>query len=152
MWVIVVVLLVVIVVLGYFLVATPAPSSGTQATTTTEGTGTNTGNTGGISDVTVTAPKSGATVPKSFTVTGQAPGSWFFEATFPLEVRDPSGAVVGTGHATALSDWMTTDQVPFTADITVSGYSGPATLVLKKDNPSGLPQNDGSMTVPITIQ
>lgn len=149
MWVIVVLLLIVIVVLGYFLVMIPVPTSNAQAATTSSNTGSTDTQTN--SDVVVDAPRSGASVPKTFTVTGQAPGAWYFEASFPIEVRDPSGLVVGTGHATALSDWMTTAPVAFKADITVAGYSGPATLVLKKDNPSGLPQNDGSVTIPITI-
>ncbi|MFM2414968.1 MAG: hypothetical protein RI911_661, partial [Candidatus Parcubacteria bacterium] len=28
---------------------------------------------------------------------------------------------------------------------------GPATLILKKDNPSGEPQNDASLSIPITV-
>lgn len=158
MWFIVVVLLVVIVAMGYFLVTTPASDTGTQtATTTTQGTGTNTNtntDTGTDlgSNITVTAPKSGATVPKTFTVTGSAPGTWYFEASFPIEVRNASGTVIGTAPATALSDWMTTGQVAFKADVTTTGYTGPATLVLKRDNPSGLPENDRSVSMPITIQ
>ncbi|MBV9159311.1 MAG: hypothetical protein JO019_01805, partial [Candidatus Kaiserbacteria bacterium] len=46
----------------------------------------------------------------------------------------------------------TTGQVTFTAQVSISGYKGPATLVLSKDNPSGLPQNDDSVSIPITIQ
>ena len=150
MWFIVALLLVVIVVLTYFLITLPAPALNSQATSTTTGTETIATSTNTV--VVIDAPKSGALVSKTFSVTGSAPGTWYFEASFPIEVRDPSGLMAGTGHATALSDWMTTAQVPFKADITVTGYSGPAVLVLKKDNPSGLPQNDGSMTLPIVIQ
>ena len=163
-WVIIVVLLVVIGVLAWLLFTTPA-STTTNVTATTTGsvatstaTTTTTGSTTGTSTSTaakkptVTSPKSGATVAKIFTVTGQAPGTWYFEAVFPVEVRNPQGAVVGTGQAHAQGDWMTTAMVPFTASVTVTGYSGPATLVLKKDNPSGLPQNDASTTVSIIVQ
>ena len=151
MWVIIALLFVVILVLGYFLVATPAPVHKTPvATSTTDGVATTTNT--GTSDVTVITPQSGASVPKKFTVTGSAPGTWYFEASFPIEVRTLANTVVGTGHATALTDWMTTAQVAFKADMTVSGYSGPAILVLKRDNPSGLPQNDASTSIPIVIQ
>lgn len=102
--------------------------------------------------VAVDAPESGANVPQSFSVTGTAPGPWFFEASFPIEVRDANGTVLTTGIATALSDWMTIDDVAFKADITVTGYSGPATLVLKRDNASGLPEHDASVSIPITIE
>lgn len=102
--------------------------------------------------VVVDAPESGANVPKSFTVTGKAPGPWFFEASFPIEVRSATGTLLVQTHATALTDWMTTDDVAFKADITTTGYTGPATLILMRDNPSGLPQNDASISLPITIQ
>jgi len=42
--------------------------------------------------------------------------------------------------------------VPFTAQVTVEDYSGPATLVLLKDNPSGLPENDDSVSFSVVIQ
>ena len=107
--------------------------------------------------VVVTIPASGATVGKTFTVTGEAPGNWYFEASFPIEVRDAGNNKVGQGKvgqgiAQAQSDWMTTAQVPFKADVTVTGYTGPVTLILMRDNPSGLPENDDSLSVPITIQ
>lgn len=103
--------------------------------------------------VDIDAPGLGDPVFKNFTVTGKAPGPWFFEASFPVEVRNPQGAVVGTGIATALTEWMTENDVAFKADVTISGnYSGPATLVLIRDNPSGLPEHAGSVSMPITIQ
>jgi len=68
-------------------------------------------------------------------------------------VQDENGDKVGIGQMQAKGDWMTTDLVNFTADITIDqAYSGPATLVLLKDNESGLPQNDDSLEIPITIQ
>lgn len=102
--------------------------------------------------VEIDAPGFGDPVFKNFTVTGKAPGPWFFEASFPIEIRNAAGAVVATGHATALTDWMTTDDVAFKAEITVTTYTGPATLVLLRDNASGLPEHAGSVSMPITIQ
>lgn len=132
--------------------AAQAPSN-TQATTTVEQTGNTSTSTASIADrVVIDAPKSGATVPKIFTVTGKAPGNWYFEASFPIEVRNASGTVVATGHATALTDWMTIDDVAFKADITVASYKGPATLVLMNDNPSGDPERQFQKSIPITIQ
>lgn len=148
MWAIVVVLLIVILGMGYVLFATP---SGT-ATITPGGTGTGTG-TGTLSDrVVIDAPKANSTVFKNFTVTGKAPGPWYFEASFPIVVRSATGSILASGIATALSDWMTTDDVPFKADIFItSSYVGDATLVLMRDNPSGLPENDDAISIPIAI-
>lgn len=102
--------------------------------------------------VVVDAPKANARVPKSFTVTGKAPGPWYFEASFPIEVRSATGTVLVQKPATALTDWMTTDDVAFKVELTVTGYTGPATLVLHRDNPSGLPENDASVSIPIVIE
>lgn len=102
-------------------------------------------------NVKVTSPLPKASVPKTFTVSGQARGTWFFEASFPVQVRDKDNNKVGQGIAQAQSDWMTTDFVPFTTNITVTGYSGPATLVLLKDNPSGLPENEDAVSFPVVI-
>jgi len=165
-------ILVLVIIVGVFIWAVVGQplmnNSGTATTTPTVNTGGNTGENGGSTGgnggtgvqtaaelaqrVVVDAPKQNATVPKNFSVTGKAPGPWFFEASFPIEVRNASGTVVATGIATALSDWMTTADVPFKADIVVNTYKGPATLVLKRDNPSGLPQNDASKSMSITIQ
>jgi hypothetical protein len=94
----------------------------------------------------------GGTVLPNFTITGEARGTWYFEADFPVEVRDPDGHVVGRGIAQAQGEWMTTNFVPFSAPIVVENYSGPATLILHKDNPSGLPEHDDSVSFPITVQ
>jgi len=103
--------------------------------------------------VSITEPVSGGTVGDAFTVSGKAPGNWYFEASFPIQVRDVNGNVIGRSHANAQGDWMTTDLVSFTATINIEGgYKGPATLILLRDNPSGLPENDDSVTIPIIIK
>jgi hypothetical protein len=103
--------------------------------------------------VSITQPVSGAEVGGSFTVSGKAPGNWYFEASFPIQVRDGEGNVIARTHATAQSDWMTTELVAFTATVHIDGgYKGPADLILLRDNPSGLPEHDDSTTIPIIIK
>ena len=103
--------------------------------------------------ITVDAPHAGAVVGKSFSVTGHARGLWFFEASFPVVVLDQDGNVLASAPATTTAEWMTNDLIPFTADLMVpESYVGPATLELKKDNPSGDPRNDASLSYPITVQ
>ena len=105
------------------------------------------------SRVKVTSPLKNATVGKTFTVTGEAPGAWYFEASFPVLVQDKDGNKIGQIAAQAQGVWMTEKQVPFIAKLIISGnYTGPATLVLLKDNPSGMPENDDSVSFPITIK
>lgn len=85
-------------------------------------------------------------------IRGRARGTWFFEASFPVKLLDDSGATLARGIATAQGEWMTTDFVPFTATLTYGVPSvGPGTLVLQKDNPSGLPENDDQLIVPVEL-
>ena len=86
-------------------------------------------------------------------VTGKARGNWFFEASFPIVVTNWDGLIIGQGIATAQGEWMTAEFVPFSASIT---YTLPTdtpynrgTLILKKDNPSGLPEHDDAREIPI---
>ncbi len=86
-------------------------------------------------------------------VRGEARGVWFFEATFPLELIGPDGVVIASGRATAIGDWMTMGFVPFEAEIPYQ-IEAPvaATLVLRRDNPSDLPQNDAAATYPVRLR
>lgn len=102
----------------------------------------------------VTAPTVGASVSSPLTVTGTARGTWYFEASFPVVLTDANGTIIAQKPAQAQGDWMTTEFVPFTVTLTfphqTPGSHG--TLILKKDNPSGLPQNDDSRQIDILFQ
>lgn len=103
--------------------------------------------------IVVSQPAAGARVGNTFTVSGQARGGWYFEASFPLRVFDSTGTELVVMPVQAGSDWMTPNFVPFTVQVLIPGnYKGSATLVLHNDNPSGLPENDASITIPIVIQ
>ena len=83
-------------------------------------------------------------------VTGKARGNWYFEASFPVKIYDSKGTLLTQGPAQAQSEWMTTVHVPYTTTLT---FSKPTTdtgfLVLEKDNPSGLPEHDNELRIPI---
>jgi hypothetical protein len=101
----------------------------------------------------VDLPFPGAVTGKDFRIVGKARGVWYFEASFPVQVLDKNGAVLFEGPAQAEGDWMTNDFVPFEVQIKVpDSYIGPATIILKKDNPSGEAQRDASISFPITIE
>ncbi len=100
----------------------------------------------------VTEPSVNATVTSPLTVTGNARGSWYFEASFPITVLDANGKKIGQGAAQALDEWMTIDLVPFSANITFTPSStGTGTLLLENDNPSGLPENAKELRIPIVF-
>ena len=110
-----------------------------------------------VSDIAVDTPTTGTIISSPLTLTGEAKGFWYFEATAPVELLDWSGTVIATGFVTATGDWMTVDFVPFTGTLSfVSPYAPgdpiawkQGSLVFKKDNPSGEPVNDDSVTIPI---
>jgi len=103
--------------------------------------------------ITIELPSPGAVTGKEFSVIGKARGFWFFEASFPIQVLDKNGNVLVNTFATAEGEWMTESFVPFKVTIKApETYTGPATLVLLKDNASGLPEHDASVSFPITIE
>jgi len=83
-------------------------------------------------------------------ITGEARGYWYFEASFPVELRDANGNVLVSYYATAEDEWMTEEFVPFK---TTLEFAEPTTaagvLILRKDNPSGLPEHDDALIVPV---
>jgi len=86
------------------------------------------------------------------TLKGRARGYWYFEASFPVEVLDGNGNKIGQGLATAQDEWMTEDFVPFEAPVTfTTPTTANGTLVLHKDNPSGLPEHDDKLLIPVTF-
>ena len=103
--------------------------------------------------IVVDLPTPGAVTGKEFRVSGKARGYWFFEASFPIEVLDKDGNQLFIGPVQADGEWMTENFVPFKVDIKVpETYIGKATVILRNDNPSGMPENDKSVSFPITIE
>lgn len=98
----------------------------------------------------VETPKANTKVTSPLVVRGEARGTWYFEASFPAKLLDERGNVIAQTPAQAKGEWMTENFVPFEATLTFTATSGKGTLVLERDNPSGLPQNDAQIRIPIT--
>lgn len=110
-------------------------------------------NNASANDIVIELPYPDAVTGKEFSVIGRARGSWFFEGSFPLEVLDENGKSIAVGYAQAEGEWMTTEFVPFKGEIKVpESYIGKAVLVLKKDNPSGIPEKDASISFKFNIE
>ena len=100
--------------------------------------------------VLVFTPAKGAAVASPVAVVGEVPGNWSFEAEFSVQLKNSKGDIVAQAPAHLLGDWQTTNLVPFSVQLTFAGsQSGSGTLVLQKDNPSGLPQNEDSVSIPV---
>ncbi|RJQ33758.1 hypothetical protein C4568_03855 [Candidatus Parcubacteria bacterium] len=100
--------------------------------------------------IVVDAPLPNVTVESPLTITGKARGGWFFEASFPVKMLDANGNELAIAPAQAQGEWMTSEYVPFKAQLAFGAPSTPTgTLVLEKDNPSGLPEHANELRIPI---
>lgn len=101
----------------------------------------------------VTSPRANQLVQSPLTVKGEAKGFWYFEASFPIKILDENENVLGWGIAQAQSDWMTEEFVPFEAKVDFENtVQQKGFLVLKRDNPSGLPENDEEFRIPVILE
>ncbi len=107
--------------------------------------------------ITLSTPAPNSVVGSPLIVTGSARGTWFFEASFPVVLTDWDGLIIAEGVATADGEWMTTDFVPFRATLEFTNpypeggqdFMKRGSLILKKDNPSGLPEHDDTLEIPV---
>ncbi len=101
----------------------------------------------------IETPTEGQTIKSPMVVKGSAPGNWYFEGSFPVELKDEKGKSLAIIPAKAKGDWMTTGYVPFEVSIPFKVKSKQkGTLILRKDNPSGLPENDQSIEIPLILK
>jgi hypothetical protein len=99
----------------------------------------------------VTNPAPYEVIESPLTITGEARGYWYFEATFPIVLVNWNGLIVAEGFATADGEWMTENFVPFTATLTFTkpDFDNRGTLILQRSNASGLPEHDDALEIPI---
>jgi len=98
----------------------------------------------------IDSPRPHMTIKSPVVITGEAVGGWYFEASFPVKIVDAEGNTIAEGPAQAQGEWMTPNFVPFEATLSfATPKSTTGTLILHNDNPSGLPENDAELRVPI---
>ncbi len=101
--------------------------------------------------IVVLSPERDAAITSPLTVKGRARGTWYFEASAPMELLDGKGEKIAEGFVTAQDNWMTEEFVSFEGVLTFnapgSGQGG--TLILRADNPSGLPKYDRSVEIQV---
>lgn len=101
------------------------------------------------------SPRPNQVVKSPLIVAGEARGDWFFEASFPVVLTNWDGLIIAQGIAQAKGDWMTSEFVPFETIITFTvdknAYSKKGSLILRADNPSGLPEHDDALEIPVVF-
>jgi len=109
--------------------------------------------------IVVDEPRPLSVITSPLTVRGQARGNWYFEASFPIVLTDWDGRIIAQWYATAQDEWMTEDFVPFEGVLEFESpvfegadkdhFSRRGALIFQKDNPSGLPEHDDALEIPI---
>jgi len=104
--------------------------------------------------IVVATPIKDSEISSPLSVSGRARGNWFFEASFPITLVDSYNNVISESHVTAQGDWMTKDFVKFVGVLEFSNYikGSKGKLILRKDNPSGLPEHNDSVEIPIIFK
>ncbi len=84
---------------------------------------------------------------------GVIKGSYFFEANIGINILDLNKKILKGDHAMSTTDWMTTEPVSFEGNVDFTGLpKGGAYFEIHNDNPSGLPEHDKSVLIPIVIE
>lgn len=95
-------------------------------------------------------PRPNAKVTSPLKIIGSARGTWFWEANSTAELYDMNGKSIGFAHVIAEGEWMSEKFVPFEGMIDfTSPQTSKGKLILRNDNPSGLPENQKELIVPV---
>jgi hypothetical protein len=98
----------------------------------------------------ITKPRPNEVASSPIIITGQARGNWFFEGQFTAKLVDDRGQILNQTVIKSLADWTTTDFVPFAGELVFRLPSvKTGKLLLVKDNPSGIPENERQLEVPL---
>jgi len=143
-WSVVVVVLIIAVLFGVFIYIVPKVNDGGFIYLESDGGET----------LIIKSPKPGEEITSPLVVSGEARGSWFFEASFPLVLTNWDGLIIAQSYAEAKDDWMTTEFVPFEGVLKFEKpeYGENGFLILQKDNPSGLPEHDDAVEIPVLFK
>jgi len=106
-----------------------------------------------MEEVVLEYPQAGQVIESPLKFKGIAKGGWFFEGSFPVILTNWDGLIIGEGLATAKEDWMR-EEVEFEGELEfeVPEYGDNGFLILKKDNPSGLPENDDAVEIEVRLR
>jgi len=105
----------------------------------------------------VSNPRPNQVISSPLEIKGEARGYWFFEASFPITLIDSDGNIVVQSYIMTADEWMTEEFVSFEKTLEFDipqtlSTSTRGTLILHKDNPSGLPEYDDALEVPIYFE
>ena len=101
------------------------------------------------------APTTNYTVSSPLEVKGVIPAGWMFEGQLPIKLLDSKREIIVATNAleTTPGSWQSGEPTEFSTTLSwIASSLGGSTsgyLVISKDNPSGLPENDKSYEIPV---
>lgn len=109
-------------------------------------------------NIQINSPSPNELVTSPINITGQARGTWFFEATFPIQLLDSQRNLITESYASTEEDWMTEEFVSFSAELEFElpetqnekSYAN-AFLILEKNNPSDKRELDDEIEFEISL-
>ena len=101
----------------------------------------------------VDSPRPDQIITSPLIIEGQARGTWFFEASFPVRLLDAEGNIVAEYYAQTEEEWMTEEFISFSSRLEFEApVTDTGTLVLIKDNPSDIREYDAQLEIPIRFR
>ncbi len=98
-------------------------------------------------------PSPGQVVNSPLDISGQARGTWFFEASFPVRLLDAEGNIIAEHYAMTDEEWMTEEFISFSSRLEFEApETDTGTLVLIKDNPSDIREYDAQLEIPVRFR
>ncbi len=86
-------------------------------------------------------------------ISGIVKGAYFFEGNILINILDENKNLLKAGHASAITDWMTSGPVSFEGVIDLGGIpAGKGFVQIHNDNASGLPEKNKSILIPVMIK
>ena len=104
-----------------------------------------------LDEVVIIQPKINDLVTSPLKIHGTALSSWFFEGQLVILLNDDKNNVLanGIGQEDTPGSWTQGGMVSFTSDLKFTTSAKSGYLVIKNDNPSGLPENQKEYRIPI---
>ena len=98
-------------------------------------------------------PSPGQVITSPLDISGQARGTWFFEASFPVRLLDAEGNILAEHYAMTDEEWMTEEFISFSSRLKFeSPETDTGTLLLIKDNPSDIREYDAQLEIPVRFR
>lgn len=98
------------------------------------------------------SPTSDSLVTSPLTVKGKAINTWFFEASIPVGLLDDQGNEIVMQGVMTNEDWMSDGMHAFETQLSFVTSAKTGFVVIRKDNPSGDPERDAEVRIPVRFQ